>query len=367
MSKVIDGLPVEHDFYMPGEHAPQEQVWMAWPVRSDNWRNGAKPAQKAFVDVARVIAEETQVVMLVSQSQYKNAREQLPSHIRVIEMSYNDCWMRDMGATCLIHQTQELRRGISWNFNAWGGLVDGLYFPWDLDDLVAEKMLNLMGDDIYDIPMVLEGGSIHTDGEGTLFTTEECLLHPSRNPDMSKQEIENRLKSVLGINKVIWLPNGLYNDETNGHVDNIMHVVKPGEVILTCCDDPNDPQYRISQKALDVLSSETDAKGRTIKVHKIPMPGPLYITEEEAEGVDSSDGMERHAGERLGASYSNFLVTNNLVVYPLLDEHCDEQAKEVLECAFPEHQVVGVKAREILLGGGNIHCITQQIPKVKAG
>ncbi|MGY0615944.1 agmatine deiminase [Vibrio sp. FJH11] len=361
MSKTIYSYPYNENFRMPGEHEPHNEVWMAWPTRSDNWRYSGKPAQKAFVDVAIAISKTTPVVMLVEHSQFANARARLPADIKVVEMSYNDCWMRDIGATYVTNENGT-RRGINWQFNAWGGLVDGLYFPWDLDDAVASKMLNLTADDIYQAPIVLEGGSVHTDGDGTLFTTEECLLHPSRNPGLSKADIEHHLKSFLGVEKVIWLPRGLYNDETNGHVDNIMHVVKPGEVVLTWCDNERDPQYQISREALDILSSQKDAKGRTIKVHKLPMPGPLYMTEEEAVGIDQSEGMEREAGERLAASYANFLISNGQVVYPLLDEKSDSDARTVLEVAFPEHVLVGVNAREILLGGGNIHCITQQVP-----
>ncbi|MGR5169083.1 agmatine deiminase [Vibrio astriarenae] len=361
MSKMISTLPKQDNFRMPGEHEAQDEVWMAWPTRSDNWRYSGKLAQQAFVDVAEAISQKTPVVMLVNHDQFDNARSQLPAHIRVIEMSYNDCWMRDIGATYVVDDKGN-RRGISWQFNAWGGLVDGLYFPWDLDDAVAPKMLNITQDTGYQAPFILEGGSIHTDGEGTLYTTEECLLHPSRNPDLSRQEIEEQLKSYLAVEKVIWLPRGLYNDETNGHVDNIMHVVKPGEVALTWCEDENDPQHEISREAFDLLSTERDAKGRQIKVHKLPMPGPLFMSEEEALGVDQCDGMEREAGERLAASYANFLITNGQIVFPLLDENHDGAAKEVLEAAFPEHDIVGVSAREILLGGGNIHCITQQVP-----
>ncbi|WP_432460729.1 MULTISPECIES: agmatine deiminase [unclassified Agarivorans] len=365
MSQQRKTLPAEDGFSMPGEHQPHSEVWMSWPMRPDNWRMGAKYAQQAFVAVASAIARRTPVVMLVNHAQYANARMQLPAQIKVVEMSYNDCWMRDMGATYLLNQAQQ-RRGVSWQFNAWGGLVDGLYFPWDLDNAVAEKMLNLTEDDIYCAPFILEGGSIHSDGEGTLYTTEECLLHPSRNPGLSKRQIETHLQNYLGIDKVIWLPQGLYDDETNGHVDNIMHVVKPGEVVLTCCDDPSDPQYAISKKAYQVLSSQSDAKGRAIKVHQLPMPGPLYMSEQEAEGIEPSAGMKRQAGERLGASYANFLISNGQVIFPLLDERTDQQARDVLQQAFPEHQLIGVEAREIVLGGGNIHCITQQIPRSKS-
>ncbi|HIF9358966.1 TPA: agmatine deiminase [Photobacterium damselae] len=356
--------PTELGFRMPGEHEAHDAIWMAWPDRPDNWRYGAKLAQKAFVDVATTIAKTTPVTMIVNESQYQNARHQLPENIQVIEMSTNDSWMRDIGPSYVVND-QNQRMGIDWEFNAWGGLVDGLYFPWDKDDEVAAKVCNILGDASYRAPIILEGGSIHVDGEGTLYTTEECLLHPSRNVTLSKEEIEQQLKAHLGIEKVIWLPTGLHNDETNGHVDNIMHVVKPGEIALTWCEDPNDPQHEISKKALDVLLTERDAKGRQIIVHKLPLPGPLYITAEEAVGIDGSDGMERKVGERLAASYANYLITNKQIVYPLLDPEHDDEVATLLSQLYPGYQINGVSAREILLGGGNIHCITQQIPSCK--
>ncbi|PSW06028.1 agmatine deiminase [Photobacterium lipolyticum] len=361
MSKQLETTPKQDGFRMPAEHEPQSGIWMAWPERTDNWRFGGKPAQATFVDVAKAISKNTKVTMVVSAGQYENARSMLPEEVQLLEMSTDDSWMRDIGPSYVVNDNGE-RRGVDWHFNAWGGLEDGLYFPWDKDDAVARKVCEALGDESYRAPVVLEGGSIHVDGEGTLYTTEECLLHPSRNPDLSKQQIEETLKTYLSVEKIIWIPNGLYNDETNGHVDNLIHVVAPGEVVLTWCDDEADPQYEISRKALDVLSTETDAKGRQIKVHKLPMPGPLYISESEASGVDVSDGMERVPGERLAGSYANYLVSNKHVIYPLLDHECDAEVGVLLQQLYPGYAITGVDAREILLGGGNIHCITQQIP-----
>ena len=150
-----------------------------------------------------------------------NARSMLPGEIRVVELSNNDSWIRDCGPTFVVNDKGEVR-GVDWDFNAWGGLVNGLYFPWDQDDLVAQKVINIEHVDRYKAPFVLEGGSIHTDGEGTLLTTEECLLDEGRNPELSKEEIEENLKEYLNVEKIIWLKNGVYNDETNGHVDNIV-------------------------------------------------------------------------------------------------------------------------------------------------
>lgn len=364
MSKRLNSTPRSDDFRMPGEHEPQDAVWLVWPERTDTWQWGAKPAQAAFTEVAKAIAEETPVTMLVSARQYSNALRQLPSHIRVIEMTTNDSWLRDSGPSYVVNDMGS-RRAVDWEFNAWGGHLAGAFSPWDSDDAVAQKVANINQDDYYRAPLILEGGSIHVDGEGTLFTTEECLLHPSRNPGMNKSEIEQHLRDYLNIDKVIWLPQGLYADEdTNGHVDNLLHVVRPGEVVLSWTEDRNDPQYAISQKAYQVLSETKDAKGRSLIIHKLPIPGPLYISENEAQGFDFCEEVDRRAGTRMAGSYVNFLITNQSIVFPLLDEKMDGIAQQTLEEIFPSYKVVGIPGRDILLGGGNIHCITQQIPSV---
>ncbi|MBN1260821.1 MAG: agmatine deiminase family protein, partial [Anaerolineae bacterium] len=183
MSRMIDSVPGDDGFRMPGEFEPQAQVWMLWPERTDNWRLGAKPAQRVFVDVATAISRFTPVTMGVSRGQFLNARHMLPSQIRVVEMSYDDSWMRDCGPTFVVNDQGAVRL-VDWEFNAWGGLVGGLYFPWDQDDLVPQKVAEIERVDRYKAPLVLEGGSIHVDGQGTLITTRECLLNPNRNPDL---------------------------------------------------------------------------------------------------------------------------------------------------------------------------------------
>jgi agmatine deiminase len=297
----------------------------------------------------------------VSSKQFDHARDLLQPEVRLVEIPYNDAWMRDIGPTVLVNESGE-RRGISWQFNAWGGEYNGLYDNWQQDDLVASSVCDIIGIDHYSAPFVLEGGSIHTDGEGTLYTTEECLLSPGRNPLLTKQQIEDQLKQYLSIEKVIWLPKGLFNDETDGHVDNLMHVIAPGKVVLSWTDDPSDPQYQLSREAEKVLSSQTDARGREIEIVRLPLPGPLHYSESEAQGIEVSSGMSRAAGERLSASYANFLIVNGYVFLPLLDDRTDAEAISVLQSAMPEHQIIGIPTREVLLGGGNIHCITQQIP-----
>ena len=248
-------------------------------------------------------------------------------------------------------------------FTAWGGLEGGLYFPWDSDDLVARKVLDLEGAERYRAPLVLEGGSIHVDGQGTLLTTEECLLNHDRNPQLTRAEIEVLLREYTAAEKIIWLGRGVYQDETSGHVDNLACFIRPGVVALGWTEDRADPQYEICLDARRRLEAATTA-GRELEIVTLPMPGPLYLTKEESQGVDAVAGTKpRAAGDRLAASYVNYYTGTSRIVFPLLDEGTDQHAREILARCYPEREVVGVPAREILLGGGNIHCITQQVPR----
>jgi agmatine deiminase len=355
--------PREHGFAMPAEWAAHAGCWMIWPERSDNWRLGAKPAQAAFVALARAIARFEPVTMMVSARQFAQARAVLPETVRVVEMSTNDAWARDVGASFLLNAQGELG-GVDWPFNAWGGLENGLYFPWDLDDQVAAKMLQLERAKRFRAPKIIEGGAIHVDGEGTILVTEACLLSEDRNPGATRQEMERVLKDYLGGSHVIWLGAGVPQDETGGHVDNLACFIRPGVVLLTWCDDPDDPHYEVSRDAEARLQGTTDAKGRCITVERIPMPTPMFFTEEEAAGIDQAvNGMNRAAGERLAASYVNFYIANGAIIAPAFGVPTDAPARDVLQNLFPEREIVAVPAREILLGGGNIHCVTQQQPE----
>jgi agmatine deiminase len=362
MTRTLDSEPRRDGYRMPGEFEPHAGCWMLWPERPDNWRLGGKPAQQAFVAVATAIAASEPVSVGVSAGQYANARRLLPAAVRVVEISSNDAWMRDVGPTFVVNDRGGMR-GIDWTFNAWGGLDGGLYFPWDRDDAVAQKVLEIERCDRYRAPFVLEGGAIHVDGQGTLITTEECLLNRNRNPDLTREQIERLLQRYLHVDQIVWLGRGVHLDETDGHVDNLCAYVRPAEVVLTWTDDRSDPQYEISREAYERLMQARDARGRRFKVHKLHQPGPLAMTRQEAEGVDVAEGTQpREAGSRLAASYVNFYLGTKRVVVPLLDGRRDGAAQRKLKALFPGREIVGVPGREILLGGGNVHCITQQVP-----
>ena len=363
MPKTLKSKPFADGFHMPGEYEPHRGCWMLWPERPDNWRLKAAPAERAWVNVAKAIATSEPLTIGASSRAFARARRMLPKNIRVVRMASDDAWMRDVGPTFVV-DGKGRRRGVDWRFNAWGGLKGGIYFPWAADDRVARQVLAHEESPRYRAPFILEGGAIHVDGQGTLITTEECLLNANRNPTLSRRRIEDLLRAYLGVEKIIWLGRGVYRDETDGHVDNLCCFVKPGVVCLTWTNDRRDPMYRIVRDAEARLRAARDARGRRFRIHKLYQPGPLYMTAEEARGIEARKGSKpRKAGERLAGSYVNFYVANQAIVLPLLDRKRDAAATAKLRRLFPTRRIIGVPAREILLGGGNIHCITQQVPR----
>ncbi|MBB6460419.1 agmatine deiminase [Flammeovirga kamogawensis] len=366
MSQLLNTTPKQDGYYMLAEWTMHTRTWMHWPERTDTWRLGAKPGQEAYVRVAKAIAEFEPVTVCASNTQFENASAML-SHpnIRVIELTQDDAWMRDSGPTFLVNGKGGLR-GVDWKFNAYGGTFNGLYSPFDHDDQVAHKVLSIENADRYRTEkFVTEGGSIHTDGEGTVMIVEEVFMNPGRNPGLSREEMEEYLKEYLNVEKVLWVPRGIYNDETPGHIDNMAFFIRPAEVVLAWTDDENDPQYDRSLEAYNYLSTTTDAKGRKITVHKLPVPSPMLTSLEDIEGIDVSEtAKNRQKGDRLAGSYINCLICNGGIILPKYGDDNDDVAAKILQDLMPDHRVVQVDAREILLGGGNIHCITQQQPKV---
>ena len=366
MAERIQGsTPKQDGFRMPAEFEEQEQIWMLWPERPDNWRNGAKPAQETFKNVAAAISEFEPVTVCVNPSQYQNARARLPENIRVVEMMSDDAWARDCGPTFVVNDKGELRAN-DWTCNAWGGMYDGLYFPWANDDLVAQKIREIENVDSYRTEgLVLEGGSISVDGEGTLLTTEMCLLSEGRNPHMNRAEIEQMLIEHLNLEKIIWIKEGIDPNETNGHIADVACFIRPGEVACIYTDDTEHPFYKEARAAYETLCNATDAKGRKLKVHKLCLTKkPCYLT--GADTIDYVQGtLPREEGEVSIASYMNFLIVNGGIILPQYGDENDELAVRQVQAMFPERKVVGVRTEEVAYGGGNIHCITQQQPKAK--
>ena len=423
MSGITNSVPIKDGFYMPAEYSRHDGTIMIYPVRPGSWRKDRAGALYSFANVFIEILKRENLYLIADKAHWKEARDFMDEIItdyvqgtgrlvapmtkeeedRIIAegeslfanedtlytvsdvlenrclippIDSDDAWARDVGPTFVVRDNAGSKaeiRGINWSFNAWGGEVDGLYASWDKDDKVASSFCDLIELPFYDAqPFVLEGGSIHCDGEGTAMVTESCLLSEGRNPAMSREEIEGKLREYLNVEKVLWLPRGIYNDETNEHVDNVCAFVAPGEVVLAWTDDENDPQYELSRADLEYLEKETDAKGRSIVVHKLPIPDhSVLVSEADLANYEFEEGEDfREVGERLAASYVNFYFINGAALVPQFggeNEESDERALDILSELCPDREIIGIPARDILLGGGNIHCITQQIPENNLG
>jgi agmatine deiminase len=263
----------------------------------------------------------------------------------VVELPIDDSWFRDSGPIFVLGPDGE-RAAVDFRFNSWGRK----HHPFDSDDRISALLLERLGVRRIASEMILEGGAITVDGEGTLITTEQCLLHPNRNPGLTKEQIEAELVARLGVTKVIWLPyGGLEDTETDGHVDGVCAFVGPGRVLVSLPDDPEHPDHRRMQENRAVLEAATDAQGRRLEILELPQTAFVEVDGEETE-----------------VSYLNFYVANGGVVVPVADVPSDAGALAVIASAFPDRKVVGVRTRVVGFGGGGVHCITQQIPAVPA-
>ena len=351
-------------FFFPFEGERHLATFVLVPYREDTWRLHAAPAIEEFLSVVKTIAAYEMVVVIIDPRIDESivARFEM-KNTHILRLPYDDSWARDSLPIFLRNEKEIL--GVDFGFNSWGGDYNGLYHPWENDDrLGREALLELM---IHRHPakdFILEGGSVHSDGEGTLLTTECCLLSKGRNPSLTKDQIEERLKKELQVKKVLWLPEGIDEDETDGHVDNIACFLKPGVVALAESENPADPQYEMSKKDREYLENQTDANGRKLEIVSFPLPKiPLQLTKEEADGIVSDeDAIQRKSGRRLAASYINFYQGERFVLVPQFGVEEDQEAVALLRSIYPDKDILPIRSREILLGGGNIHCITKQIP-----
>jgi len=330
---------------MPAEWHRHDGCWMAWPCRRELWGERLAAACRAYATVARAIARFEPLTMLARAEDAPAASELCGRAVRVVTQPLDDSWMRDIGPSFVIGRRGGVA-GVDWRFNAWGGK----YEEYARDAKVAEAVLRRAGMQRFAAPLVLEGGSIHVDGEGTLLTTEQCLLNPNRNPDLDRAGIEEQLAAHLDVSRFIWLGGGLEDDETDGHIDNLACFAAPGVVVALSASDPADGNHAVLQDNLDRLRAARDARGRTLEIVTIEQPPA-----------------RRAGGVRLSLSYINFYLANGAVVMPSFDAPpYDATARETLERLFPGREVVQLPALDIVAGGGGIHCITQQQPAAPA-
>lgn len=366
MNSILKDLESIKGYVFPFEGEKHWASVVLVPYRKDTWRENALPAIEEYLNVVKTISTYERVIVIIDpRIDYAIVRRFEMKNTHILRLKYDDSWARDTLPVFLKNDSENRLVGVDFGFNSWGGDYDGLYTPYDDDNQLGKNfLLEAMIHRYARKDFILEGGSIHTDGEGTLITTEECLLSKGRNPSLTKEEIEENLKSSLNVEKVLFLPYGIFEDETNGHVDNICCFLKPGVVLLAWCDDENDPQYERCVKDYEYLSSVTDSKGRSLTIIKMPLPKTMYMSKDEANQLTiSSNAISRLEGRRLAGSYVNFYMGEKFIILPQFG--CDEDSKavEILKDFYKEEKdIIPVHSKEILLGGGNIHCITKQIP-----
>ena len=326
---------------VPAEWSPHAAMWVGFPSHAELWEDDLAPAQAEVAALARALADPggEKVKLLVDGADAIAAARALLDDVAAVEIvpaHFGDVWVRDTGPIFLARD-----KAAGFAFNGWGGK-----YELDGDETIGGVIAAAAGADLARRPFVLEGGALDHDGEGTVLTTRQCLLHPNRNRTWRKIEAEAALASALGARKVIWLGNGLHNDHTDGHVDNLARFVAPGVVacpIAFGLDDPNATAYDDAARA---LANATDAEGRSLRLVRVPSPGRV---------LDD-------AGDRAPASHMNFVIANRAVIMPTYGGLAGALAAQALETAFPDRTVVALPARALLTGGGSFHCITQQQP-----
>ncbi len=325
---------------MPAEWEPHNACYMAWPCRPETWFGYYAEAKAGYAQAAHAIARFEPVIMLAPAGLVQEASESIGPGIEVQEMDIDDSWVRDNGPIFVRREDGRIA-AVKFRFNGYGNK----FLPYDKDAKVPERLAEGLGMVRYDAPIVLEGGAISVDGQGTLLTTEQCLRNPNRNPELSREEIEGILADYLGARRVIWLGRGLEGDVTDGHVDGIACFARPGLVLAAYSDDPSDPNHAALAENLARLETSTDAKGRSLEIVKLPQP--RYV--------------DLH-GRAVITSYLNHYIANGGVVVPIYDLPEDGKALETLRSVYPGREVVGVPGTYLQVGGGAVHCITQQQP-----
>jgi agmatine deiminase len=336
--------PNANHFYMPAEWYPHRCCWMGWPSRAESWPFELSRIYASYAAGANAIARFEPVKMIVLPEFRQEALLWCGANIEMVTLPIDDIWLRDTGPTFVIDGGGGVA-GIDWRFNAWGENRENLA-DYQRDAMLARRLLEYTEIPCYTAPFILEGGAIHVDGEGTVLTTEQCLLNPNRNPRMTRPDMETLLRDYLGIRQVIWLGQGLEDDETAGHIDTLACFIRPGIVTALSCYDPQDSNYAALQDNLHRLRSATDAKGRKLTIVEIAQPTRR----------DDQNGL------RLALSYLNFYIANGGVVMPIFDDPADKSAIATITKSFPNHQVIPINSPNLFYGGGGIHCITQQQP-----
>jgi agmatine deiminase len=342
--------PIEFDaarqgWRMPAEWEPMAATWLGWPVRVNRemlWGEHYPAVCRAFAILARTIAKYQRCIVTAHASLAEHARDLCGPAVTVVALDVDDNWVRDCGPIVLVNEDRVEQIAVGFRFNAWGEK----YGAYDGCTRLAEDIASLAQLPLVRSPMVLEGGSFFVDGQGTLLTTESCLLHPNRNPGLSRAEIEAELRRMLGVRKIVWLPGNPAETETDGHVDGIASFTAPGKILFNAADPDQGDYYRAMQDNRRALELATDARGRRFELLDLPVPR----------------GACNFGSERFCDIYSNYILVNGALISTAFDVPQDALARQVFARAFPDRVIELLPLGAISLGGGASHCSTQQHP-----
>lgn len=339
-------MQVPEGFRMPAEWEPHEAVWFSWPHPGGISFPGAydriPPAVGALIRAAADF--EPVRVNVTDAAEEAEVRRHVGRHdsVEYFHVPTNEPWCRDHGPIFLVNDATGEVAVADFDFNAWGGKYEGT----NLDRKVPSALAKLLGLRCFANPMVLEGGSIEVNGSGSLLTTRSCLLNPNRNPGMSAEQIESTLRSWLGVRNILWLGDGIEGDDTDGHIDDLTRFVGKSRVVTVMDENPDDPNHAVLQENFAALQKLRDEDGEPLEVVALPMPFRRM----------------EYEGQRLPASYANFLIVNGGVLMPVFGDPRDDEAGSVLASMFPGRKVVPVDCRDIIIGLGSVHCLSQQQP-----
>lgn len=342
--------PKEEGFFFPAEWYPHRATWLSFPKNIETWEDRLSRVYDAYFKFIQEMAEEEMVCISTGDEATKAIIEKElyqrgigTENIQLFDFETNDSWCRDHGPSFVINPSAGRKAIVNWGYNAWGGK----YPPFDADDAIPSKVAQALGLSLYEPGIIMEGGSIEVNGEGTLITSKSCLLNKNRNPRLTPSEIEDKLKAFYNVEKILWLEEGIVGDDTDGHVDDMTRFINKDTVLTAIEGNRLDDNYAPLKENLELLKSMTLADGQKLNIQTLPMPDPV---------IDN--------GIRLPASYANFYILNNKVIVPTYRCGKDEEALKIIEKCFPGRKVVGIDSTEIIWGLGSFHCLSQQEPKV---
>jgi agmatine deiminase len=338
-------------YSMPAEWAPHRATWLSWPHNLETWPTDLDRVREVWIQMIAALSPYERVYLLVNDTlSEKDVAARLKSsrtvmeNVTLLQIPTVDVWMRDYGPTFVTRESLEEPLAFNdWVFNGWGGK----YKSYEDDDHVAREIAALLKVPRFEQRIVLEGGSIEVNGSGICLTTEQCLLNKNRNPQLNQPKIEQYLKDSLGVDRVIWLGEGIVGDDTDGHIDDIARFVDPSTAVCIVESNSKDDNYYLLQENYERLNDAKNPNGEKLSIVTLPCPSPVY-----------------YEGARLPASYANFYIANEVVLVPVFDDPNDTKAIGILQDLFPHRKVIGLRCNEVVAGLGAIHCVTQQEPAV---